>query len=54
VTLSPQQIFPLLAGLFLLATVYEILRRDSRRGRIRAWLLLAMSFGAVSAWMRWH
>jgi hypothetical protein len=53
VTASPLHLFPWLAGLFLLATVYEILRRDGRKARVRTWLLLALSFGAVSVWLRW-
>lgn len=50
-TASPVVVFPLLAAFFLLAALLEMLRQDRRQGRIRAWLLLALSFGAVAAWL---
>lgn len=55
--MDPRQLFPVLAAVFLLLALVSGLRRGPGRGFLqgaaRTWLLLALVFGAVSAWLRW-
>lgn len=50
--MDPRQLFPLLAAVFLVLAVVSGLRRGRWRGAPFTWLLLALIFGAVAAWLR--
>jgi hypothetical protein len=51
--MAPHTLFPILALVFLVLALVSGLRRGRWRGAPTTWLLLAVSFGAVSAWLRW-
>ncbi|QPF75648.1 hypothetical protein G8A07_23850 [Roseateles sp. DAIF2] len=49
--MNPRWLFPLLALAFLVAALLRAGRRRRLDPAVRAWGLLALVFGAVSAWL---
>jgi hypothetical protein len=50
--MDPLRLFPWLALLFAVLGVRDGLRKGHWRGAARTWLLLALIFACVSAWLR--
>ncbi|HEY6134091.1 MAG TPA: hypothetical protein VIW70_08945 [Rubrivivax sp.] len=52
--MDPAMLFPWLAAGFALAGVWRLWRSGRLRGGSATWLLLALIFAAVAAWLRWQ
>lgn len=52
--MDPVWLFPLLSLGFALAAVLRVLRSGRLQGAARTWAVMALIFGAVSAWLHWH
>lgn len=52
--MDPAWLFPLLSLGFGLAAVWRLRRAGQLQGAASTWALLALIFGAVSAWLHWH
>jgi hypothetical protein len=53
VPIDPRWLFPLLAAVFAVSTLVRMLRSRRLDPAARTWALLAVAFGAVSAWLHW-
>jgi hypothetical protein len=51
VLIDPRWLFPLLAAVFAVSTLVRVLRARRLDPAARTWALLAVAFGAVSAWL---
>ena len=51
--MDPKQLFPVLAAAFAALAVVDALRKRRLTPAARTWVLLALVFAAVSAWLRW-
>ena len=52
--MDPVWLFQLLSLGFALAAVLRVLRSGRLQGAARTWAVMALIFGAVSAWLHWH
>lgn len=53
--MAAKYILPVLAIVFLLAALWRLSREGLKLGpSSRTWLLIALLFGAVSAWLWWN
>jgi len=52
--MNPALLFPWIAAAFAVAGLWRWWRSGRLAGAPSTWLLMALIFGAVAAWLRWQ